>query len=152
MGILKERFASKFETVSTEIKEIIKEHGSKKIGEVSLSQVYQGMRGITGLVTETSLLDSQEGIRFRGYTIPELQEKLPKAPNGTEPLPEGLLYLMLIGELPTAEDVQHVTNVLQRRIPNKEPFRIFYANYKSSWRMWWTCHLRRNQNSCMDMC
>lgn len=96
MGILKERFASKFETVSTEIKEIIKEHGSKKIGEVSLSQVYQGMRGITGLVTETSLLDSQEGIRFRGYTIPELQEKLPKAPNGTEPLPEGLLYLMLI--------------------------------------------------------
>ena len=115
MGILKERFASKFETVSTEIKEIIKEHGSKKIGEVSLSQVYQGMRGITGLVTETSLLDSQEGIRFRGYTIPELQEKLPKAPNGTEPLPEGLLYLMLIGELPTAEDVQHVTNVLQRR-------------------------------------
>ena len=115
MGILKERFASKFETVSTEIKEIIKEHGNKKIGEVSLSQVYQGMRGITGLVTETSLLDSQEGIRFRGYTIPELQEKLPKAPNGTEPLPEGLLYLMLIGNLPTAEDVQHVTNVLQRR-------------------------------------
>ncbi len=115
MGILKERFASKFETESTEIKEIIKEHGNKKIGEVSLSQVYQGMRGITGLVTETSLLDSQEGIRFRGYTIPELQEKLPKAPNGTEPLPEGLLYLMLIGNLPTAEDVQHVTNVLQRR-------------------------------------
>lgn len=30
MGILKERFASKFETVSTEIKEIIKEHGNKK--------------------------------------------------------------------------------------------------------------------------
>lgn len=115
MGILKERFANKFETVSTEIKEIIKEHGSKKIGEVSLSQVYQGMRGITGLVTETSLLDAYEGIRFRGYTIPELQEKLPKAPNGTEPLPEGLLYLMLIGDLPTAEDVQHVTNVLQRR-------------------------------------
>jgi len=24
------------------------------------------MRGITGLVTETSLLDAQEGIRFRG--------------------------------------------------------------------------------------
>jgi citrate synthase len=33
-------------------------------------------------VTETSLLDAQEGIRFRGYSIPELQEKLPKAKTG----------------------------------------------------------------------
>ena len=90
------------------------------IGEVQLSQVYQGMRGMTGLVTETSLLDAQEGIRFRGYTIPELQEKLPKVPGGSEPLPEGLFYLMLIGELPTEEDVHHVTSVLQRRshVPN----------------------------------
>lgn len=120
MGILKDRFVAKSEKVSAEIKNIIKEHGNKKIGEVTLSQIYQGMRGMTGLVTETSLLDAQEGIRFRGYTIPELQEKLPKAPNGTEPLPEGLLYLMLIGELPTEEDVHHVTNVLQRRshVPN----------------------------------
>ena len=54
------------------------------------------MRGMTGLVTETSLLDAQEGIRFRGYSIPELQKKLPKAPGGSEPLPEGLFYLMLI--------------------------------------------------------
>jgi len=48
------------------------------------------MRGITGLVTETSLLDAQEGIRFRGYSIPELQSKLPKAKTDGEPLPEGL--------------------------------------------------------------
>ena len=47
------------------------------------------MRGMTGLVTETSLLDAQEGIRFRGYSIPELRET-PKSPGGTEPLPEGL--------------------------------------------------------------
>ncbi|MBO9635503.1 MAG: citrate (Si)-synthase, partial [Chitinophagaceae bacterium] len=79
-----------------------------------------GMRGITGLVSETSLLDAQEGIRFRGYSIPELQQKLPKAKGGSEPLPEGLFYLMLIGELPTEEDVHHVTSVWQRRshVPN----------------------------------
>ena len=93
----------------------MQEHGNRKIGEVTLSQIYQGMRGITGLVTETSLLDAQEGIRFRGYTIPELQEKLPKAKNGHEPLPEGLLYLMLIGELPTEEDTERITGILQRR-------------------------------------
>jgi citrate synthase len=78
------------------------------------------MRGITGLVTETSLLDANEGIRFRGYSIPELREKMPKAPNGAEPLPEGLFYLMLIGELPTEADVQHLSSQWGRRshVPN----------------------------------
>lgn len=120
MGIIKDRFKAKSDLANAEIKELLKEHGNKKIGEVTLAQAYQGMRGITGLVTETSLLDSQEGIRFRGYTIPELQEKLPKAEGGTEPLPEGLFYLMLIGELPTVQEVEHVTTVWQRRshVPN----------------------------------
>jgi citrate synthase len=115
MGVIKDGFKAKADQVSAEIKELLKQHGSKKIGEVTLSQVYQGMRGITGLVTETSLLDAQEGIRFRGYTIPELQEKLPKAPGGSEPLPEGLFHLMLMGELPTEENVNHLTSVWQRR-------------------------------------
>lgn len=115
MGVIKDKFKEKAEIASKEIKTILQEHGNRKIGEVTLSQIYQGMRGITGLVTETSLLDAQEGIRFRGYTIPELQEKLPKAKNGNEPLPEGLLYLMLIGELPTEEDTERITGILQRR-------------------------------------
>lgn len=120
MGVVKERFKAKADASNAEIKALLKEHGNKKVGEVTLSQVYQGMRGITGLVTETSLLDAQEGIRFRGYSIPELQVKLPKAPKGGEPLPEGLFYLMLIGELPTAEDANHITSVWQRRshVPN----------------------------------
>src|SRR6202042_2257592 len=105
MGVVKDSFKAKADAVSAEIKDLLKEHGNKKIGEVTLSQIYQGMRGITGLVTETSLLDAQEGIRFRGYSIPELQQKLPKAQGGTEPLPEGLFHLMLMGELPTDEDV-----------------------------------------------
>ncbi|MFT3936294.1 MAG: citrate (Si)-synthase, eukaryotic [Chitinophagaceae bacterium] len=120
MGIIKERFKAKADAHNTEIKDLLKENGNKVIGEVTLAQAYQGMRGITGLVSETSLLDSKEGIRFRGYSIPELQEKLPRVKDGTEPLPEGLFYLMLIGELPTDEDVAHVTSVLQRRshVPN----------------------------------
>ncbi|MBA4139288.1 MAG: citrate (Si)-synthase, eukaryotic [Segetibacter sp.] len=115
MGILKDRFKAKADAANVEIKELLKQHGNKKIGEVTLSQIYQGMRGITGLVTETSLLDAQEGIRFRGYTIPELQEKLPKAEGGSEPLPEGLFYLMLIDDLPSESDVDHITAVWQRR-------------------------------------
>jgi citrate synthase len=125
MGIVKERFKNVADKKAAEIKDLLKEHGNKVIGEVTLSQIYQGMRGITGLVSETSLLDAQEGIRFRGFSIPELQQKLPKAKGGAEPLPEGLFYLMLIGELPTDDDVNHITNVWQRR--SHVPSHVFDA-------------------------
>src|SRR6476469_1110771 len=120
MVVIKDRFKEKADVLATEIKDLLNDHCSKVIGEVQLSQIYQGMRGITGLVTETSLLDAQDGIRFRGYSIPELQQKLPKAPGGGEPLPEGLFYLMLIGELPSEDEVNHITSVWQRRshVPN----------------------------------
>ena len=121
MDVIKHKFKEKADIVTAEIKELLKEHGHKTIGEVTLAQVYQGMRGITGLVTETSLLDAQDGIRFRGYSIPELQAQLPKAPDGSEPLPEGLFLLMLHGgTIPTDDEVQHLTSVWQRRshVPN----------------------------------
>ncbi len=125
MGIIKDSFKIKADQVGAEIKQLLKDHGNKKIGEVTLSQIYQGMRGMTGLVTETSLLDAQEGIRFRGYTIPELQEKLPKANGGSEPLPEGLFHLMLLGELPDEEDVNHITATWQRR--SHVPTHVFHT-------------------------
>jgi citrate synthase len=120
MESLKKRFKAKSDLVGAEIKQMLKEHGNKVIGEVTLSQVYQGMRGITGLVTETSLLDANEGIRFRGYSIPELKQKLPAVEGGSEPLPEGLFHLMLLGELPSAEEAEIITSTLQRRshVPN----------------------------------
>jgi citrate synthase len=48
----------------------------------------------------------EEGIRFRGKTIPECQAQLPKAPGGSEPLPEGLFWLLLTGEVPTDAQVK----------------------------------------------
>lgn len=115
MDILKEKFKEKAMPLAAEIKSMIKEHGDKKLGEYTMAQVYQGMKGIIGMVTETSKLDAEEGIRFRGYTIPELRDKLPKAPGGTEPLPEGIFYLMLTGDLPSADDVKFISNEWARR-------------------------------------
>lgn len=115
MDSIKNKFKEKADLVSAEVKQMLKDYGDITVGDYSISQVYGGMRGITGLVTETSLLDPNDGIRFRGYSIPELIEKLPKAPKDTQPLPEGIFYLMLIGELPTEEDVQTVSNNLARR-------------------------------------
>lgn len=115
MDRLKEKFRSVATPMAAEIKTLLKEHGDKKLGEYTIAQVYQGMKGMIGMVTETSKLDPEEGIRFRGYSIPELREKLPKAPGGSEPLPEGIFYLMLVGELPTYEDVLNISNEWARR-------------------------------------
>jgi len=68
-------------------------------------QAYGGMRSMKGLVTETSVLDADEGIRFRGLSIPECQKVLPKAKGGEEPLPEGLFWLLLTGDVPTDAQV-----------------------------------------------
>lgn len=60
---------------------------------------------------ETSLLDSHEGIRFRGHSIPELQEKLPtfKGPGGHgQPLPEALLWLLLTSHIPSHEQTKQL--------------------------------------------
>jgi citrate synthase len=115
MDRLKEKFQEKAAALSAEIKDIVKNHGDLKLGEITVAQVYQGMRGMLGMVTETSKLDPDEGIRFRGYSIPELRKQLPKAPGGTEPLPEGIFYLMLVGELPTQDDVTFITNEWMKR-------------------------------------
>jgi citrate synthase len=126
METLKNLFKAKADLTSAEIKDIIKEHGTKKIGEVQLAQIYQGMRGITGMVYETSLLDAQEGIRFRGFTIPELQQKLPKVAGGHEPLPEGLFWLMLTGEIPSEQNVKDLSKDWAERAKNT-PAHVFKA-------------------------
>lgn len=108
MGALKKKFIEKALPLSAEIKQFVKENGQIPLGEFTVEDVYAGQKGIIGLLTETSLLDANEGIRFRGYSIPELRAKLPKVPGGTEPLPEGLFYLMLLGEMPTYDDVLEI--------------------------------------------
>jgi len=105
MDQLKKKFAEKALPLSVEIKQFMKENGNIPMGDFTVEDIFAGQKGIIGLLTETSLLDANEGIRFRGYTIPELRQKLPKVPGGTEPLPEGLFYLMLLNEMPTYDDV-----------------------------------------------
>jgi citrate synthase len=102
---LKSVLESKIAPMQDEVKAFRKAHGNDKVGEITVEMMYGGMRGMKGLVTETSVLDADEGIRFRGYTIPECQEKLPKAKGGSEPLPEALFWLLLTGDIPTDEQV-----------------------------------------------
>ena len=70
---LKAAFAEALPEQQARLKAIRKNHGTKELGKVTVNMAVGGMRGITGLLYETSLLDAEEGIRFRGHTIPDLQ-------------------------------------------------------------------------------
>lgn len=115
MGNLKKSFSEKALPLAAEVRNFVKENGNVVLGNFTVEDVYAGQKGIIGLLTETSLLDANEGIRFRGYTIPELRKLLPKVPGGTEPLPEGIFYLMLMAEMPTYEDVLDIQQTWRER-------------------------------------
>jgi len=105
MDKLKEKLHEKIEAWRPRTVKLLKEHGDVKIGEVTMAQAIGGMRGVKSLVTDISYLDPMEGIRFRGYTIPEVLEKLPK-PSGAEmPYVEAHIYLLLTGDIPTENEI-----------------------------------------------
>lgn len=115
MDQLKEKFIAKANALAAEVKDILRENGDLQVDKVTVSQVFGGMRGIKSMVWEPSALDPDEGIRFRGYSITELSKLLPTADGDEQPLPEGLFWLMLVGEIPTKEEVRWLTDQWTRR-------------------------------------
>lgn len=77
------------------------------IHSVTADQCFGGMRGIPAMVTETSDLDAHKGITYRGYSLEECNEKLPKGNAQAEAgLPEAAWWLLLTGEIPTEKQVK----------------------------------------------
>ena len=108
MSALKEKLGKKIEEWRPRTTKLLKDHGDVKVGEVTIAQVIGGARGVKSLTTDISYLDPFEGIRFRGFTIPEVMEKLPKVPGSEMPYVEGFFYLLLTGEVPTEKDAIEV--------------------------------------------
>ncbi|MEY4106102.1 MAG: hypothetical protein RL181_444 [Bacteroidota bacterium] len=115
MDPLKQKFFEKASVLRAEIKAMLKEHGNTKVEDVTLGQIYGGARDIKMMVWEPSELDAMEGIRFRGYSIAQLKELLPKGAENREPMPEGLFWLLLTGEIPGREEAYWVANQWRQR-------------------------------------
>lgn len=114
---LKAVLASQMDGKRKALTDMKKNYGHVSLGEVTVDQAIGGARGVKCMLWETSLLDADEGIRFRGQTIPELQKVLPtySGKQEDEPLPEALIWLLLTGEVPTAEQTQELTDDLHKR-------------------------------------
>lgn len=112
---LKDKLHDKIMQHRPRIEKLMKEYGDVVVGQITISQILGGMRGITSLVTDISYLDPMEGIRYRGYTLPEVFEKLPK-PKGSEmPYVEGLFYLLLTGDIPNDEELSEIVDEFNKR-------------------------------------
>ncbi len=113
--MLKEKLYEKIESWRPRIHDLVKKHGDVVVDQVKVSQVIGGMRGIKSLITDISYLDPMEGIRYRGYTLPEVFEKLPKASTAEMPYVEGLYYLLLTGDIPTENQVADLADDFSKR-------------------------------------
>lgn len=108
--ILKEKIAAQLPAWRERVKTLVKEHGDQVIDQVTIGQVYGGMRDIKSMVTDISFVNPASGISFRGMSIPEVLAKLPKPRGAKIPYVGGLYYLLMTGEVPTrkeAEEVEH---------------------------------------------
>ncbi|NOZ61778.1 MAG: citrate (Si)-synthase [Calditrichaeota bacterium] len=115
MATLKEKLFKKIEAHRPRTTRLLKEYGDTKLSEVTITQAIGGMRGVKCLVTDISYLDPFEGIRFRGYTIPEVLEKLPKVPGREMPYVEGFLHLLVTGDIPTENEALEVVEEFKKR-------------------------------------
>lgn len=73
------------------------------------------MRGMPATVCDTSLVDPIKGLSYRDILLKDALECLPRAACGDQPLPEGLWWFLLTGEIPTEEQAQEVSKEWVRR-------------------------------------
>lgn len=97
------------------LKRLKSEYGDVQLGNINVNMVIGGMREMPALLWEGSKVDPNEGIRFRGLSIPECQKALPAATPGGEPMAEGILWLLMTGKVPSKEQVDSLAEELKSR-------------------------------------
>ena len=98
--MLQKVLSEKIISWQSEIHSILKDSGGTKISDVSISQAYGGMRGVKGLICETSAVSADEGLIIRGNKLLDI----------THILPEQVFYLLLTGDLPDQDATDDIQN------------------------------------------
>ena len=85
---LKEKLAQQIPGLREDIRKLHREHGETVLSQVTVSQAFGGMRGVKGLVCDTSVVDPDQGLAVRGIPIGDLADRLP----------EEVFYLLCTGD------------------------------------------------------
>lgn len=105
MGKLHDRLAEQAPGLREKVHAIVAEHGEAVVSQVTVSQLYGGMRGVKGLVCDTSVVEPDTGLLIRGIPIGELENRIP----------EEVFYLLCTGELPDARALASLQQDLRQR-------------------------------------
>jgi len=105
MPTLKEKLAEQIPALRDEVKNLVKQYGDKVVSEITVAQIFGGLRGVKALVCDTSSVPPERGLLIRGIPIAELTDKLP----------EEVFYLLLTGELPDEESLKLLMQDLKKR-------------------------------------
>ncbi|XP_014218977.1 citrate synthase, mitochondrial-like [Copidosoma floridanum] len=94
-------------------------HGFDVVSQITVNDIYRGLDGVNALIRETSEYDPQTGIKYRGLSLPELYNLLPR--KGNSPSPEAVFWLLLTGDVPTHEQAEALTaDWTERRARRKD--------------------------------
>lgn len=110
MAALKDKLAQQIPGLREQLKRLLKEYGERKISEVTLAQAYGGMRGIKGMICDTSVVEADKGLIIRSIPILDLTSKLP----------EEIFWLLLTGELPNVDELKSLQGEFaeHRQVPH----------------------------------
>ncbi|KAJ3906533.1 citrate synthase [Lentinula edodes] len=112
---LKETIEEVIPVKQAHLKKLKTEYSDVSIGDVKVGNVIGGMRGLRAMLWDSSVLDPEEGIRFHGLSIPDVQRALPAAPGGKEIIAESMLWLLLTGQVPSAEQTRELSRELAQK-------------------------------------
>ncbi len=105
MRTLKEELNEQIPRLRAELHDLVQRGGSTIVSEVTLSQVVGGMRGVAGLVCDTSTVEPDKGLIVRNIPISKLSARKP----------EEMFYLLCTGRLPVARELSALEEELHRR-------------------------------------
>lgn len=112
---LKKILLTKIPPKKKKLSELKKKYGNISIHNVSINELVGGMRSVKSMLWDTSILHPEKGITFHGHNIDDLKSNLIKYKNGTQPIPEAMLFFLLTSEFPNVNQVNDITLELHSR-------------------------------------
>lgn len=102
---LQRRIEESLPEIRDNVKRLLSEHGDHVVSQVTLKALYGGLRGVKGLVCDTSSVDPERGLILRGRPIAELADRTP----------EEIFFLLCTGKLPDKASIEDLTAHLKER-------------------------------------
>lgn len=106
MSNLKEEIKCNLEKLQAEIDQVFAKGRDTILSEVTIGQVYGGMRGLTALVCNTSYVDPYSGLHIGKYTTEDFASKLP----------EEIFFLLCTGSFPDDVALKKYQEDLNQRV------------------------------------